>query len=97
MHSSDGPVTTPNPTFTVTCTFDTAVTGVTVNDFNSGVAFPTEAGVTYALSGSGTEWVLTVSVNEAVRVDKAFSFAMVDNSGSISPPNDSTGAPLELT
>ena len=83
---------------TVTATFSAPVTGVTPSDFNGGAPFPVEAGVSYAVSGGPTEWVLTVSVDETPRVAKPFSFHVVDNSGSISPTNlASPGSPLTLT
>lgn len=97
LHSTFGPLVTGSNVFDVTVTFDSAVTGVAVSDFNGGTAFPTEAGVSYALAGSGTEWVLTVTVDASPRVDKAFSFAVAANSGSISPPTTATPTPFTLT
>ena len=73
------------------------MTGVAISDFNSDAAFPVEAGVSYALAGSGTEWVLTVTVDETPRADKAFSFALAPNSGSISPANEATPTPFTMS
>lgn len=89
-------MSTPNNVFHVTATFDSAVTGVTPADFNGGVAFPTEAGVSYAVSGSGTAWVLTVTRNASPRADKAYAFGFVAASGSIAPPNEATPTVFEL-
>lgn len=81
----------------VTATFSAPVTGVTPSDFNNGSPFPVEAGVTYAVSGGPTEWVLTVSVDQNPRVSKPFTFGMSGNSGSISPTNLDAPATLSLT
>ena len=65
---------------TATATFDTPVTGVTVADFNGGVAFPVEAGVSYALTGGPSEYVLTTTLNPTVRADKTVAFNFVAGS-----------------
>lgn len=81
----------------VTATFSSAVTGVTAADFNGGVAFPVEAGVSYAVTGSGTEWVLTVTLDSAARADKSMTFNMVAESGAISPKNLASTYPLTVS
>ena len=81
----------------VTATFSSPVTGVTVADFNGGTAFPVEAGVSYALTGSGTEWVLTTTLATAARADKSITYNMVAESGSISPKNLASTYPLTIS
>ena len=89
--------TTPESLSPITATFGAPVSGVTAADFNGGTPFPVEAGVSYAVTGSGTEWVLTVTLDDDARATKALSFSMAPGSGSISPaPAASTGT-LTLT
>lgn len=95
LHSSAGPTATASNTFAITATFNDPVTGVAISDFNGGNPFPTEAGVSYSLSGAGTQWVLTVTADEPVRADKDFTFVLATASGSIAPPNQAT-PPFEL-
>ena len=97
LTSTSGPTTTTNAVIAVTATFSSAVTGVTVSDFNSGTPFPVVPGVTYAVTGSGTQWVLTVTLNENPKATRAFNFDMSAGSGSISPPNQPSPAALPLT
>ena len=85
------------PVIPITATFDSAVTGVTVSDFNGGAPFPVEAGVTYAVSGSGTEWVLTVTVDDTARVDKTWAFSVAAASGSISPSNSASSDTFDVS
>ena len=96
VHTHLGPDVTPFKVIPITATFDASVTGVVIKDFNYGVDFPVETGVSYALSGSGSEWVLTVTVDTIPRVDKDFAFGFVTASGSISPPNEATPTPLSI-
>lgn len=98
LTSSSGPTTTADTTILVTATFDTGVTGVAVNDFNQGTAFPSVAGVSYSVAaGAGNEWILTVTVAPSPRSSQAWTFNFAAGSGSISNPNQAAVAPLSLT
>lgn len=79
---------------TATATFDTPVTGVTVADFNGGSPFPVETGVTYALTGGPSAYVLTATLNQPVRADKALTFDFAAGSGAIEPPATASTVPL---
>lgn len=92
-----GPGTTTANVIPITATFNIPVTGVAISDFNNDAAFPVEAGVSYALTGSGAEWVLTVTLDETPRANKPLSFNMAAGSGSISPANEPTSSPLTIT
>ena len=73
------------------------MTGVTPADFNGGVPFPLESGVTYTVAGGPSEWVLKVALGSAARASKTMTFAMSEGSGTISPTNLASAAPLTLT
>ena len=95
LSSSASPTTASN-VFTVTATFSSAVSGVAVADFNGGTAFPTETGVSYALAGGPTEYVLTVTADASPRADKSWSFNVAAGSGTISPPNAAASSTLPV-
>ena len=97
LSSSVGSGVTSSNVIPITATFDAPVTGVTAADFNGGTPFPVEAGVTYAVTGGPTQWVLTVTVDEAPRATKALTFGFADNTGSISPPAQASTAPFSVT
>ena len=82
----------------MTATFDTAVTGVAVNDFNGGSPFPTVSGIAYSVAaGAGNAWILSITLNHSPRNTQAWSFASDSGSGSISHPNAASATPLALT
>ena len=98
LSSSSGPTTTSDTTILVTATFDTAVTGVAVADFNGGSAFPSVPGITYSVAaGTGGAWVLTIALAHSPRNSRSWTFNFVAGSGSISQPNAAAVASLPLT
>ena len=96
LTSSSGPGTTTDTNVQITATFPTDVAGVTIADFNGGTPFPVETGITYALSGSGTQWVLTIGIDSNPRTTKALSAFFLAGSGAISPPNQASPTPIVL-
>lgn len=81
----------------MTASFDAPVTGVTAAHFNGGTDFPVETGVSYAVTGGPTDWVLTATYNETPRASKALTFTFADPSATIGPPAQPSAAPLTLT
>ena len=97
LSTSAGTTTTTKSVIPITATFSSPVTGVTASDFNGGTPFPTEAGVSYAVTGGPTEYVLTVTIDKDPRDTVPLSFDFNTATGSISPPSHGTSSALALT
>ena len=91
LTASSGFGTTSDSTIAITASFDSPVTGLTVDDFNGGVPFPVIPGVTRTLTGGPNEWVLTVDIQSDPRVPVDLSFEFAEGAGSADPPVAAAG------